>query len=187
MVNGIQRMRVLALVALAVPSQMLSASCIRGGNPAAREVEVLECINSHAYFDSHYAQLHPPSPEPGSSSGEGRVPPDPKPVFERQLATQPGVVLRVKTLRLREYREPDQKSEHYLWAGPWRELKATEETLYLRQKTASCGSVEVGAEVMLIEAPQCCDTGYFGEIGCHLKLGMVQDPPDDLKPRDRSR
>jgi hypothetical protein len=156
----------LILASVAVPSRTLLASCIRMGNPEAREVEVLECINSQDYFASHYSQLHPPSP-------------DPRKVFEGQLASQPGVVLRVKVLRLREYLEPDQKSEHYRWAGPWRE-KPKEETLYLRQQTASCGSVEVGAKVALIPAPQCCDTGYFGEIGCHLKLGMVQDLPDDL-------
>ena len=78
-------------------------------------------------------------------------------------------------------REPDQKSEHYQWAGPWREEEPTEETLYLRRKAASCGSIEAGAKVVLIRASQCCDTGYFGEIGCHLKLRMVQDPPDDMK------
>jgi hypothetical protein len=183
LVNGIQRRMVLALVALtalAVHSQRLSASCFFPGNPVARDVEVLGCIDSQAYFDSHYSQLHPPPPESGSSTGTGRVLPDPKKVFEGQLANQPGVVLRVKVLRLREYTEPGQKSEHYQWAGPWREKEATEETLYLRRKTASCGSVEAGAKVVLIRAPQCCDTGYFGEIGCHLKLGMVQELPDDL-------
>jgi hypothetical protein len=172
---------VLTLAALAVHSRMLSASCFFPGNPVARDVEVLECIDSQTYFEAHYSQLHPPAPESGSSPEAGRVPPDPKKVFEFQLANQPGVVLRVKVLRLREYMEPDQKSEHYKWAGPWREKEAAEETLYFRQKTASCGSVEAGAKVVLIRAPQCCDTGYFGEIGCHLKLGMVQDLPDDLK------
>jgi hypothetical protein len=176
-------MMALALVALAAHSQTLSASCYFPGNPVARDVEVLECIDAQAYFESHYSQLHPPLPESGSSPVAGRVPPDPQKVFESQLANQPGVVLRVKVRRLREYIEPGQKSEHYQWAGPWREREkeAAEETLYLRRKMASCGSVEAGTKVVLIRAPQCCDTNYLGEIGCHLKLGMVQELPDDLK------
>ena len=182
MVNGIQKTMAVTLAAMAVHSQMLSASCFSPGNPVARDVEVLECIDSQAYFESHYSRLHPP-PEPGSPPKTGRVLPDPQKVFEGQLANQPGVVLRVRVLRLREYIEPDQKSEHYQWAGPWREGEPAEETLYLRRKAASCGSVEAGAKVVLIRAAQCCDTGYFGEIGCHLQLGMVQEPPDDLASR----
>lgn len=168
----------LTLATLAAHSRMLAASCYFPGNPVARDVEVLECIDARAYFESHYSRLHPPLPESGGT------PPEPKRVFESQLARQPGVVLRVKVLRLREYMEPDQKSEQYRWASPWREQEAREETLYLRQKTSSCGSVEAGARAVLIRAPQCCDTGYLGEIGCHLELGMVQELPDDLRPAE---
>jgi hypothetical protein len=164
---------VLAL-AFAVLPKTLSASCARVGNPRASEVEILECISARDYFDSHYEQLHPPAAPAGRS--------EPRKVFEGQLANQPGVVIRVKMLRFREYVEPDAKAGSYRWMGEWLKQEPVKETfLYLRQGSSDCGSVEVGAKTVFIPAPQCCDTGYLGEIGCHLDLGMMQALPADLQ------
>ena len=164
---------VLAL-AFAVLPKTLSASCARVGNPRASEVEILECISAKDYFESHYDQLHPPAAPAGRS--------DPRKVFEGQLVSQPGVILRVKILRFHEYVEPDAKTNSYRWTGGWSKQEPVKETLlYLRQETSDCGSIEVGVKTVFIPAPQCCDTGYHGEIGCHLDLGMMQALPADLQ------
>jgi hypothetical protein len=164
---------ILALAFAALP-KTLSASCAQFENPRANKVEILECIGAKDYFESHYEKLHPPAAQPGRS--------DPRKVFEGQLANQPGVVLRVKIVRFREYSEPDAKTDRFQWTSPWRRQEPAKETLlYLRQGNSDCGSVEIGAKTVFIPAPQCCDTGYLGEIGCHLDLGMMQALPADLQ------
>lgn len=167
------RLVVLALISLLGGSKALSASCALLGNPRASEVEILECVTAQDYFESHYEQLHP-------SYRTGN--PDPKAVFEGQLKSQPGVVLRVKLLRFREYTEPQAQNDRYRWAGQWQPREPVKEAfVYLRQESSGCDSVSTGAKTVFIAYPQCCDTGYFGEIGCHLDLGMMQALPADLQ------
>lgn len=169
----------LALAAFALHVPAVSASCVRAGNPEAQEVEIVECIDPWAYFEAHFLTLHPPSWEPGA------IPSDrPRRIFNHQLATQPGAVLRVRMLRRREYseRRPPEGGLLYRWEGRWRRLVPAEDAvLYLRRSIAGCGSIEVGTKAAFIWAPQCCDTGYYGEIGCHLDLAMVQYLPNELK------
>jgi hypothetical protein len=117
---------VLALACVVLP-KTLSACGARVGAPRASEVEILECISPDDYFESHYEQLHPLGAPAGRS--------EPRKVFEGQLANQPGVVLRVKMLRYREYGEPDAKTDHYRWTSRWRKQEPAKETLlYLRQR-----------------------------------------------------
>lgn len=162
----------LALVAALTGLRTAHASCARAGNPKAQEVELLRCTTALAYFEANYEALHPEKPEP-----IGSRPVDPKHVFAEQLARQPGVVIEVKLLRLREYAD----NPEYSWRGRWKRKQNPEiYMLYLRQPDLTCDSIEEGAVVQFIWAPQCCDTGYFGEIGCHLGLTMVQRLPDEL-------
>lgn len=168
----------LALAALASHAPAASAACVRAGNPQAQEVEILACIDPRDYFEAHFLELHPQSLEPGRFS-----PDTPRQVFAGQLGSQPGTVLRVRVLRRREYSEPDEPAWRYRWEGRWRRERPVEETfLYLRRAIPGCDGVEVGAKAAFILYPQCCDTGYLGEIGCHLDLVMVQDLPDELRP-----
>jgi hypothetical protein len=162
----------LALIAILPGLQTADASCARVGNPKAQEVELLRCTAALAYFEANYESLHPGDPKP-----VGSYPQDPRDVFAKQLARFPGVVIEVKVLRLREYTD----TPVYSWQGPW-ENQQTPETrkLYLRQPDLTCDSFQQGAVVQLIWSPQCCDTGYFGEIGCHLDLGMVRSLPEEL-------
>jgi hypothetical protein len=172
---GKPRLTLLVLaLAFAVLPKTLSACCARVGNPRADEVQILECIGAKDYFESNYDQLHPPAAQAGRS--------EPRKVFEGQLTRQPGVVLRVKILRFREYSEPAAKTDRYRWTSRWRRQEPAKETLlYLRQESSDCESVESGVKTVFIGYPQCCDTGYFGEIGCHLDLGMMQALPADLQ------
>ncbi len=163
----------LHLLAALAGAEVADASCIRVGNPKAIEVELVSCTTAKAYFDANYHKLHPATPEPKAAR-----PVDPRTVFSEQLTHQPGVVIEVKVLRLREYAD----DPTYSWRGAWElELRPKIQTVYLRRPDRTCNSIEEGAVTQLIPAPQCCDTGYFGEIGCHLKLSMVQYLPDSLR------
>lgn len=162
----------LALIATFPGLQTADASCARMGNPKAQEVELLGCTAARAYFEANYDSLHPGDPKPMGSDSV-----DPRDVFAKQLARFPGVVIEVKVLRLREYTD----TPVYSWQGAWESLQTPEiDKLYLRQPDLTCNSFKKGAVVQLIWSPQCCDTGYFGEIGCHLELGMVRSLPEEL-------
>ncbi|HET9767640.1 MAG TPA: hypothetical protein VFS60_12375 [Thermoanaerobaculia bacterium] len=166
----------LALVATLTVAETAYAACLRAGNPKAQEVELLTCTTAQAYFEANYEALHP-ADSPGPSREDGAS------IFAAQLAQQPGVVIKVNVLRLREYVD----APEYSWHGRWKRQPAEVRMLYVRQPDLTCDAIREGAIVQFIWAPQCCDTGYRGEIGCHLKLPMVEALPDELlSPNDRA-
>jgi hypothetical protein len=86
------------------------------------------------------------------------------------------VVIKVKVLRLREYTDDPE----YSWKGAWEQQDPVDRVLYIRQPDLTCDGFRQGDVVQFIWAPQCCDTGYFGEIGCHLNLPMMERLPSEL-------
>ena len=167
-----------AFFAIVMPAAA-RASCIFLPNRQAIEVEVLRCTSPEAYFDIELLVEQENSEFP-------------KDELRRELAVQvgrePGVVVQVRVLRVREFREkfPDVLP---VWTADWQPREPGDKFLFFRTPQSragqSCDAFPPGKVLQAVPSHVCCDNGRGDATGCWLRLPTYEPLPGSLRDQLR--
>lgn len=172
--NQIRRRAVLTVGAALLAVGAANASCVAMKPLRLLEAEVVACATA-----GEVAQQRPPKGHgaPGSAAEAERA-------ADALVAREPG---RVLTLELRRARNlGDQPGVAELEEiGPWVTAEKVEPKQYFVRGSAGCGDVQPGEVELFVEVFTCCDTIPAAEMGCFLRLPVLEPPSKELVAKVR--
>ena len=171
--NRIRRRAVLTVGAALLAGGAAHASCVAMKPLRLVEAEVKACTEA-----GEVARQRPPKGHgaPGSAA-------EAKQAAEALLAREPGRVLTLEVRRARNLGDQPGVAE-LDEIGPWVKEKSLEPKpepkRYFVRGPAGCGGVEPGDVELFVEVFTCCDTIPAAEMGCFLRLPVLEPPAKEL-------